>query len=153
MINQDENIFIQERPMIFIIDASVCVKWFSGDKEKDIEKADLLKNQHLNKEVLLVAPDLLIFEITNALSFNPSFDFDKTSRAIDSLFLMEIKFFKTNHDLVLESIKIRFEKNITIYDAVYIAVAKKLNSQLITADRKLFEVTKGIENVILLETY
>lgn len=66
---------------------------------------------------------------------------------------MEIKFFKTNHDLILESIKIRFEKNITIYDAAYIAVAKKLNSQLITADRKLFEATKGIENVILLEAY
>lgn len=50
-----------------------------------------------------------------------------------------------------EIINIAITKNITVYDATYIAAAQKLNSTLYTADQKLCTLAKTTINTKLLQ--
>lgn len=43
-------------------------------------------------------------------------------------------------------------KNITAYDALYIAATQKLNATLYTAGRKLYNAAQTLTNTKLLET-
>jgi predicted nucleic acid-binding protein len=56
-------------------------------------------------------------------------------------------------EILFESSRLHFFKKITIYDSIYIALAKYINAQYITADEKLFEKVKGIGSIILLRNY
>jgi len=134
----------------YIIDASVCIKWFSISDEKDLDKSNALRDYYYQGKIFLVAPDLILYEISNALSFNPEFDNESVQKAIQSLYQMEIGFIKPDRAVMLESIKLRFEKDITVYDSAYLALAKLYNLQFITADQKLHNRIKDIGYTILL---
>lgn len=157
-INEDEygddlEFLAREVPKTYVLDASVCMKWFSSEDEKYVEKASSIRIQHRDGKIFLVAPDLLIYEVANALSYNPLFDSEKVSKAVKSLYKMDIKFVKPTLALVREAISIRFLKGITIYDAIYIALAEYINVQCITADKKLFSSVSDLGSVIFLEDY
>jgi predicted nucleic acid-binding protein len=152
--NQDKLKFlIKESPKTYIIDASVCIKWFSSRDEDDVVIASSLRTQHMNRNILLAAPDILVYEVVNALAYNPLFDTEKLNMAVKSLYEMGIKFVRPYVEILVESSKLHFSKKITIYDSIYIALAKYINAQYITADEKLFEKVKSIGNVILLRDY
>ena len=157
-MNEDRNsdsldFLIRETPKTYVLDASVCIKWFSAEDEEYVEKASAIRAQHRDNKISLAAPDLLVYEITNALSYNPLFDSEKVNKAIQSLYQMDIKFVKPSLTLIAEAINLRFLKEITIYDAVYIALARYINVQCITADRKLFNSINGLNCVIFLGDY
>jgi predicted nucleic acid-binding protein len=144
---------IRETTKTYVLDASVCVKWFSAEDEEHVEKASAIRAQHRDNKISLVAPDLLVYEITNALSYNPLFDSEKVDEAIQSLYQMDIKFVRPSLTLIAEAISLRFSMEITIYDAIYIALARHINVQCITADRKLFNSINGLSSVIFLGDY
>ena len=81
------NSIINEVVKTYIIDASVVIKWFSDFNENDLNKAELLRNDYLNKKIYLIAPDILIAEISNALSYNPNFDCNFRVESMNYLFL------------------------------------------------------------------
>ena len=64
------NSIINEVVKTYVIDASVVIKWFSESNEDDLIKAELLRNDYLDRKIYLIAPDILISEISNALSYN-----------------------------------------------------------------------------------
>ncbi|MGM0368578.1 MAG: type II toxin-antitoxin system VapC family toxin [Actinomycetota bacterium] len=143
--NRDSQFLIRE-PLVksYIIDASVCIKWFSVSNEKNLDKSNALRDYYYQRKILLAAPDLLIYEIGNALSLNPNFNKDNVIKAVNSLYQMEIILLKANRDIMAEAVKLKFEKDITVYDAVYVAIARKFNLQFITADQKLYNKVKDI---------
>ncbi|MBC7333679.1 MAG: type II toxin-antitoxin system VapC family toxin [Actinobacteria bacterium] len=152
--NEDELEFlIREAPKTYVLDASVCMKWFSSENEEYVEKASSIRIQHRDGKIFLVAPDLLICEVANALSYNSLFDSEKVSKAVESLCKMDIKFVKPTLALLREAINLRFLKKITIYDAIYIALAEYINVQCITADKKLFDSVSDLGSVIFLDDY
>lgn len=51
-----------------VVDASVALKWFVD--EPDSAPALALRNAHIAGQSPLVAPDLLIYEVANALLHN-----------------------------------------------------------------------------------
>jgi len=56
---------------MIVLDASVAVKWFS--EEEYTEKAlELRERIRVGKERVIV-PDLLLYELANALKYNPYF--------------------------------------------------------------------------------
>lgn len=146
-------LLIKESPKTYIIDASVCIKWFSIENEDDVSIASLLRVQHMNRNIFLMAPDILVYEVINALAYNLLFNADKVNMAILSLYEMDIKFVEPYAGILSESSKLHFSKNITIYDSIYIALAKYINAQYITADEKLFEKVKDLGSIILLKNY
>lgn len=52
--------------------------------------------------------------------------------------------------LLKESARISYEKDTTIYDAIYIALAKETDYNFITSDKRLYEKVKEFQFVELL---
>ncbi len=99
----------------------------------------------------IVVPDLILYEISNALRFNRAFDLDDVSNAINSLFDMDIEIMVPTREILKEALGFTFEYNITAYDASYVAFAKELGCDLITADRKMVDRLSELNFVKLLE--
>ena len=134
------------RPLVF--DASVIIKWFTQEEKR--EEAINLREKYINDELEIVVPDLILYEISNALRFNPNFQERDIKEAIQSLFDMKINIIVPVPEILEKSIEIAYSKNITIYDAFYVALAQIIDFDFITADEKLYEKIKDIGNVILL---
>ncbi len=122
---------------MIVIDTSVIVKWFS--EEKHTEEALKLREDIRNKKEIGVFPDLLLYELTNALRYNPNFDEGDVKDAIGSILDMDMEIITLTSDVLNNTISISFERNITIYDSSYVALAMELESKLVTADKKLYD--------------
>ncbi len=118
-----------------VSDASVIVKWFI--KEKYSDKANKLRDMHVNREINIVAPELLPFEVLNALKYSKLFSLEELKAAAASLSSYGILFYPLIGDLAEKTVEIGVERNVTIYDASYLALALKLKTVLYTADQKL----------------
>jgi len=57
---------------MIILDASVIVKWFSEEEYTD--KALEIRERIRMEEERVIVPDLLLYELANALKYNPSFE-------------------------------------------------------------------------------
>jgi len=127
-----------------VIDASVVVKWFS--KEKNSDKAVKIKDDFLKGELSLIAPDLIISEVLNALRYKK-----KNEKELiftnKTLWDFGLKLEHINQDVMSKTVENSVKYNITVYDALYITLAQIYGTFLITADKELYK----IPNVIALE--
>jgi predicted nucleic acid-binding protein len=126
----------------YVVDASVVVKWFSKFEE-DAETSERLLNSHIERTSMLVSSSLVLYEVCNALRFNPNFREEDVSGAAANLLKLELEL--VDFSEVFESaVGLAFSQDITIYDAVYIAVSQTRHIPLITADYKLLAKLKDI---------
>jgi len=132
-----------------VVDASVAVKWFT--KERGHTRAVALRQAHLEEKISLVAPDLLVYEVANALRYNKNLAISDIKEAVKALNLLGVRLYPPAKELLGKAIDLAAEYSITIYDASYLALTHELDAQLITADKKLAE--KNPDRVIPLEKY
>ena len=118
-----------------VSDASVIVKWFIEEEHSD--KALKLRDMHVNGEVSVAAPELMPFEVLNALKYSGLFELDELKAAAISLSSYGIELYSLKGELAERAVEIAVEKDITVYDAVYLALANELSTVLYTADEKL----------------
>ena len=118
-----------------VLDALVIVKWFTQEEKRS--EALEIREKFINQKIDIVVPDLILYEISNALRYNPRFDEEDVKEAIDSLIKMELNIITPTKDIIERAIEISFLKNISVYDAHYIALAENIGFDLVTADEKL----------------
>lgn len=135
----------------FILDSSVIIKWFS--EEEDTEKALDFREKHIAGEIELIDPDLLLYEVANALRYNKSINETDVKAAVDSLISLGIEIVVPTKEVTDEAISLAFQYNLTVYDAYFIALAKVLAFTFITADERLCRKVKGLPLVHLLKDY
>lgn len=140
-------------PIVCVIDASVAIKWFSKVDEGGMEQAIRLQKLHFEKNCLLVAPSLLIYEVVNALRYNPYFKQSDTELAFQSLYKMELSLIDLKEKEIKRMIKLAYQRNITIYDASYLSLAQEHQAFLITADMKFYQKIKDFPQVIALHNF
>ena len=75
---------------------------------------------------------------------------EEVSRYLNDINDLNLHIISLPPDLLDLSAEIAFQKNITFYDATYIALAKELGLHLITADKKLYEKAKSLHFIDLL---
>ena len=97
----------------FVLDTSVIVKWFSVD-EDDAEHANKLRRQILGGLCGITIPDLLFYELANALRHNPNFTADDVRVSLDSVFDMEFDIRKVDSSVIAAAIDIAFKFNVTV---------------------------------------
>lgn len=131
-----------------VLDASVIVKWFT--KEQKREEAIKIRDKFIAGEIEIFVPDLVLYEISNALRYNPNFNNEDINLAIDSLLNMELNIIVPTEEIIKKSVEISYLTKSSVYDSTYFALAKLMNFYFITADMKLFERTKNLGNVFLL---
>ncbi len=135
----------------FVLDASVIIKWFSEEEFTDV--ALKFRSKFVEKEIEIVVPDLLLYEISNALRYNRTFSEEDVKEAVKTLIDMDISILVPSQDTVNLAIKLAFKHNITFYDAFYIALSEILNVYFITADEKLYENVAEIPRVKSLSEF
>lgn len=122
-------------PATAVIDASVAAKWFLAEPGSDA--AIELRRRHLEGEIRLVAPDLLPYELANALRYHPGIGAERWADRIEDLFAMDIAFDPTSEQSMHSAIEVAYRQGLSVNDAAYVALAQRLDTVLYSADESL----------------
>jgi predicted nucleic acid-binding protein len=120
-----------------VIDASVAVKWYTQEENRD--EAIKILQAHMGGEIELTSPTLLAYEVINALRYNPSLTPEDQEKAVAALFLIGIDLKPPTQELMKKATRLANKYDITIYDAVYLSQAILQDTNLVTADKELTE--------------
>ena len=137
----------------FVLDTSVILKWFSQSIESDLDPALQLRQSMLEGIVFFVVPDLLFYELANALRHNPNFLKKDVEQAVRSVFEMGLQVKSVNEEVMREAISLAFKYDVTVYEAYFLALSKKEGKPFITADYRFLGRVKGFREIIKLSDF
>ena len=118
---------------MIILDASVILRWFIEEEQSD--KARKIQDDYLVDKLDIAVPDLLLYEVANALRFNKSFEVDEIDQVLTSLSDLGIKVLPINYALVGEAARLAYNYELTVYDAIYVELSLKLGAEFVTAKK------------------
>lgn len=126
-----------------VIDASVVLKWYLSEEKNGHSALEIL-DKYVSYEVDLIVPSLLEYEILNGLLIarkRGRIQEEMVSMAVEGFLNLEIE--QKNVSFFYPEI-FNFSEfyNLSVYDASYLALAKKESVLLVTADRSLFNKVK-----------
>lgn len=122
-----------ERSAETVVDASVALKWFVEEEGSD--RALRLRDGHLDGSSTLVAPDLLVHEIANALRYKPGFKPEDASRVIADVYKLQIDLFPPSRELASRWLELAYKYDLTVYDACYLGLGDLLGAEVVTSDK------------------
>jgi len=132
-----------------VLDASAAAKWFiEEDESREMRRVIDL---HLSGRVAIYVPSILFVELANALRYVSgltSTDVVNALRALKSLRLNIV----SDLEVLNDAIEIAFNQDITVYDAIYVALARTTGSKLVTYDmellRKFSDIARKASQII-----
>jgi predicted nucleic acid-binding protein len=133
----------------YIIDASVVFKWYYKKGEKDLEKAKLLYGLLNSKDSILLAPELLVYEVLNILRLKKEISAGIVNNIISELYDV-ILFVAVDSELFSKAFAFSRDLDVSFYDSIYIALSVRYSAPLITADNKLYRSGRNISQKPLL---
>jgi len=133
----------------FVPDASVAVKWFVDEKYS--ERARALLGEYAEGRLRLFAPSLVEYEVANALRYHPLIQVSDAQivQAVAALRGAQIPISPT---IAVWSKALELSRShvISVYDAVYIAVALAAAAICVTADDELIRMLgKEVSRVVV----
>jgi predicted nucleic acid-binding protein len=141
---------VERTPQTLIIDASTAAKWFL--EEEDSDKALKLRDAHIEGRVELTAPDLIIYEVANALNYSRKVSTEQLTARVQDLFDYDLDLIPPSPDYTASAVKTARELSVSLYDASYIALSDIIATNLVTADGKLHEkISKKRQSYLLHE--
>jgi predicted nucleic acid-binding protein len=134
-----------------VLDASVVVKWFLDEVGSKAARA--LQSTHLE----MAAPQFLVLELANVLWKHVrkgALDVAAGSKILSTLEEAPIQW-QEDAPLFHDAFLLAADTGRTAYDCLYLALARRRGSPLITADRKFFEaISSGplAEHILWIES-
>ena len=125
---------VAETPKI-VVDASVAVSWFTSEEFSD--EARLLKQRYETGRLDLLAPSLLLYELGNALRYNPGFGIEEVTRALRDLEDLQLTLYYLEGELKRLSALLAFTHGLSFYDSAYVALAVATRGVFFTADEEV----------------
>ena len=124
-----------------VIDASVAIKWYVNEEDSGVAHRVLISPSRLH------APALLKLELGNGLWKNwrkKVITIEQANEAIASIG-RTIAEWRETETLLEAALKLSFDLDHTVYDCIYLALARQLNAVCVTADKRLLTVApKGL---------
>jgi len=139
-----------------VIDASVLIKFYVPEILSD--RAERLLAKVEKKDIDLLAPDLIYPEAGNILWKKQrlkELTRSEVEEITDAILSLPLKM-EASKPLLPLALDIAIACGITVYDAIYVSLAKVYETTMITADRKLVDVlakTDLKDSVIWLGSY
>lgn len=122
----------------FLLDTSVVMKWFVSEEKS--QRAWQIQSDYLNGRHDLSVPELLLYEVANALKFTSLLlTGEKIKEKIESLIKLKINIYPFDYDILQLSVDLALERDITVYDAYFLTLARETDSIFITSDEKLYD--------------
>jgi len=130
-----------------VLDASVIVKWFSEEEYTD--KALEIRKEFFTGEIDIIVPELVLYEVSNAIRYDKDFSRKDKGERIDDLSLIDFKVVRFSNKIASMALKMALDTDTTIYDSTYLAVAKLNKCPLITADKKYVKKIKSKDVIFI----
>lgn len=131
----------------YVFDASVIGKWMLPAEREELHlEAQVWAERYERGELSIIVPDLLWIEVASLLwkaVRNSRITKDEATMAIVELRERELTTVESTPGLLDAALDIALSYNTSVYDSIYVALAKKTNTLLITADRKLANTLAG----------
>jgi predicted nucleic acid-binding protein len=109
-------------PAEAVVDASTAIKWLS--EEEGTPAALKLRDEHVEGTTALSAPDLLLYELANALRCRPGFDEEKTAKALGDVIDLQIDLITPGRELLQQATRDAYLYDTTVYDSCYLALGE-----------------------------
>jgi predicted nucleic acid-binding protein len=128
--------------MTIVVDANVAVHWTIASAHS--EHAERL----LHSGVALIAPDLIIAEVTNAFYFTIRERTDRVARALDGLEFLPRWFSELVPMATLRhrAMACCMELEHSAYDCFYLALAEARGTRLVTTDEHFLRKVKNFSH-------
>jgi predicted nucleic acid-binding protein len=124
-----------------VLDASVVVKWFWEEKFSDI--ALKIRKLFRDGKIDIAIPDLLFYEVANAVKFNQKLSGKEKAGIVKSVYDVGFDIITHSKKLMEKALSLSLRyKGIAIYDFVYLAIAKDLDTLYVTADKEFCGKTR-----------
>ena len=142
-------------PWFYTLDTSVLVKTFLLDEEL-VEEANAVLDAFGEGRCLLVMPVIAQYEASSTIlkAVRERQISDEAARvALETLFDLRIPVvgdLNETRDMVLRAYPVAREIGGNIYKAIFLVLSATVGAPLITADRELFDASRGTFDVIWL---
>ncbi len=134
----------------YVVDASVLVKWFLHQQEEDRDRALALRDLHISGRSTIFVPQLALLEVLSAVLLCPKAKEEDGEMALEALRDLHLETKAPEFDLMRKANAIAWAYKVTIYDALYVALAEQVGYPLITADEVMVQKLKGHSIVVPL---
>lgn len=132
-----------------IVDTSVALKWLNQDNEQNIDHADKILEDARDGQVEILAPELLKYEIGNALLYGKKIANKDIKKLLSIFYSLPIIFVAENTELGNSTYILAKNLGITYYDASFLSLAKRYGAILVTENIKHQGKTKKIKTIYL----
>lgn len=122
-----------------VVDSSVLIKWFKSRNEDLLTEARRLLDEVERQPLEVHVPALLLYEVGNILLLKTQLGAAALNDAIARLEGLPFSIAPPATPLLRRAARLGRERDLTFYDAAFLALAVELDCPLITADRRLFE--------------
>ena len=130
-----------EAAQTIVVDASVAVKWFLAEDESGVAEAAELLSDHARGRIALVAPTLIVHELTGVLARRlPP---EAHVEALNAFFDADVELVGPDRDLAIATVRLVADRQTSAFDAAYAALAMSRSCPLATADRGLARALEG----------
>ena len=117
-----------------VVDASVVLQWLM---EELSDKSKAILEGHLSGADILVAPELLKYEVGNVLVTKVGLTSQDASNLYSYFLDLNIQTYSLGVEEYRTSLGLARKYRLTVYDASYLVLALALETELVTADKKL----------------
>lgn len=119
-----------------VLDASVVLKWFAGEREAGFAQAREVRRQYEAGRLLVVVPSLMFLEVLNIAGRRWSWDEPELLVLADAL--DDLGFDVAEPEL--RSVAVWTAQGLTAYDSAYVALAEERGSYLLTDDQQVLDL-------------
>jgi predicted nucleic acid-binding protein len=131
---------------VVVVDTSIAIKWVLQESDSDIAETMLI--EWSSNGVVILAPALLTYEVTNALykkARKGEITFETATEALTKVLLSGVALnFSQDSNLGRRAIELAHQFGLTAtYDAHYLALAEREGCELWTADKRMWNSIRG----------
>jgi len=135
-------------PYLYVIDASVILKWvFDAPGEDDRDTALVLLNSWVEGKCEFILPSLWLYEVGNIIGRKIP---EQAGASMEMLMEYRMEEAAMTAAIAARALSIMTDFGVTFYDAVYHAVALEKKATLVTADAAYLQKAGKLGNAVLL---
>jgi len=120
-----------------VVDASIIVKWFI--EEEYSKQALKLRDKFANGNLQILGPSLLNFEVLNALKYSGLYNKTELKELAVAIGKYGFELYNLIGNYAELTTEIADARDLSIYDASYIALAELNNIDLYSLDNRIME--------------
>jgi predicted nucleic acid-binding protein len=132
-----------------VLDTSVVLKWVRQE-EVLADRALRLLHDYLDGRNQISVPTLLGYEFANVLRYKADLTTAQVETAVQALFDLDMEWIPPAPVVVRRAVAIARDRDTSVYDATFAAMAESVKAKFVTADEQLVRCLEPLPYVTFL---